>query len=386
MIGKNYPSELKRYQDSVSGRTVTQLTQSASSYHLYFTDNSFTLGDKEIYYVSTKGSPDGQAYQFFRMDLSTGISMQVTEEPGGITGSFTKTPDSGMLVYVAGRQIKRLDTATGASRVVYEEPDPRVSMGAPFISPNKRFIGYAFNESGEHVKRMTGTNYGGFKETMFSIKKGGIRMIDMDTGEDSVVWEDTHWVGHFQFSPDDDTIATFCHEGPWNYVHQRIWILDTMKRSVTPCYRQQEDDSVGHEFWTRDGLIFFDNRGRGHDGTITSDRGQAVVQAPSEGEGQIPIIGFADKRGNILRTIQLPYYCNHYHANTSNTLLAGDEVDDLVLIDISGEKPAHSVLCRHSTSWRTQRAHPHPTFGWGDQKILFTSDRTGECCLYLIEL
>jgi oligogalacturonide lyase len=29
-------------------------------------------------------------------------------------------------------------------------------------------------------------------------------------------------------------------------------------------------------------------------------------------------------------------YCNHYHTN-SNTILVGDDVDDLVLVDISGE-------------------------------------------------
>ena len=61
----------------------------------------------------------------------------------------------------------------------------------------------------------------------------------------------------------------FCHEGPWNLVQQRIWILDIAAGDAIPCYRQQQDDSIGHEFWTRDGLIFFDDRMAGHDGTIT---------------------------------------------------------------------------------------------------------------------
>ena len=54
-------------------------------------------------------------------------------------------------------------------------------------------------------------------------------------------------------------------------------MFNTVTRHVKPCFIQEEDDSIGHEFWTRDGLVFFDNRGRGHDGTITSDKTQAVT-------------------------------------------------------------------------------------------------------------
>ncbi|WP_166245502.1 hypothetical protein [Paenibacillus turpanensis] len=102
---------------------------------------------------------------------------------------------------------------------------------------------------------------------------------------------------------------------------------------------------------------------------------------------QIPYVGLADKKGELLRTIDMPYYCNHYHANNDNSLLIGDTVDDLVLIDLQQEKPEPTVLCTHHTSWYYNRTHPHPTFSWNSEKILFSTERDkGKLNLYLIEL
>ncbi len=113
------------------------------------------------------------------------------------------------------------------------------------------------------------------------IKDGRVTAAYTDGSGWFDVYKDTHQLGHFQFSPDDPTLGTFCHEGPWNLVTQRIWYLDFVSREAKPCFRQGEIDAIGHEFWTQDGLIFFDDRGPGHDGTITSDRTQAVVSGCS---------------------------------------------------------------------------------------------------------
>lgn len=199
-------------------------------------------------------------------------------------------------------------------------------------------------------------------------------------------WKDTHWLGHFQFAPDDSTIGSFCHEGPWNLVTQRIWVLDFAARSVWPIYRQDEEDSIGHEFWTQDGYIFFDDRGPGHDGTITSDRTQAVATSVHVNENaMIPFVGLADRRGKVIKKIDMPYYCNHYHANPNNTTLVGDDVDDLVLIDISGKKATLDVLCNHKTSWHMQSSHCHPTWSWDGSRILYASDLGGRVNLYIIK-
>ena len=115
---------------------------------------------------------------------------------------------------------------------------------------------------------------------------------------------------------------------------------------------------------------------------------QVEVHFEEGSEEAIPQIGFADRCGNIKRTVDLPYYCNHYHASKDNTLLVADAVNDLVLIDISKDTPSFEVLCEHNTSWLSHNVHCHPTWSWNNDKILFASDRDrqGYAQMYMINI
>ena len=387
MIAKTWPSEIRRFADEKTGRTITQLTSTGNNVHLYFTENSFDLHRDEIVFLSDRASGEDKAphedprYNLFRMDLGSGEVVQLTDEAQGVH-SVTKTPDSRLIVYAVAQTIKALDTDTGETTTVYEESgDHRV--GAPSISANRHYIAFCRNEK---VDVSRGPNYTGFKESFYHIKDGRITLAYLDGSGWFDVFKDTHWLSHFQFCPNDPTLATFCHEGPWHLVAQRIWLLDFVSREAKPCFRQNEEDSVGHEFWTQDGYVFFDDRGPGHDGTITSSRTQAVATDVAVKEStMIPFVGLADRNGKVVRRIDLPYYCNHYHANPDNTILVGDDVDDLVLIDISGEESTIEVLCNHKTSWHTQSAHCHPTWSWDGSRILYASDVDGRVNIYLVE-
>ena len=265
--------------------------------------------------------------------------------------------------------------------MLYRETD-RYTLGAPSISHNRRYIAFCRNED---VEVPRGPNYAGFKDSFYLIKDGRITVAYLDGSGSFDAYKDTHWLGHFQFCPDDSTLGTFCHEGPWNLVTQRIWLLDFVAREAHPCFRQTEQDSVGHEFWTQDGYIFFDDRGPGHDGTITSDRTQAVATEVQVNQNvMVPFVGLADRQGNVVRRIDMPYYCNHYHANPDNSVLVGDDVDDLVLIGISGQPSGPQVLCNHRTSWHTQTSHCHPTWSWDGSRILYASDYGGHVNVYLV--
>ncbi len=387
MIGDTWPSEIREFTDAKTGRTIRQLTTTGNNVHLYFTENSFDSVKNEIIFTSDRAAgedkrpEDSPHYNIFRMDLHSGLITQLTDEPRRVN-SVTKTPDSRLIVYVTGNQIKALDARTGESTVVYEETG-NFSVGAPSIAANRRYVAFTRNEK---VQAPRGPNYTGFKESFYRIKDGRITLAYLNGSGAFDVFKDTHWLGHFQFCPDDSTLATFCHEGPWNLVTQRIWILDFVSREARPCYRQEEYDSIGHEFWTQDGYIFFDDRGPGHDGTITSSRTQAVATEVAVNQNvMIPFVGLADRYGNLVRRVEMPFYCNHYHANPDNTVLVGDDVDDLVLIDISGDEAKLSVLCQHHTSWHTQSSHCHPTWSWDGSRILYASDYGGKVNIYLVE-
>ncbi len=390
-IGTVIPSEMTTYIDKKSGLEITKLTNSGTNVHLYFTDNSFTLGDNEIIYKRKEGGVmDKGAYELFAMDLTTGVSVQLTDISSRFKNvSFgTKSPDSRYIIFFGDGDLYVIDRKTNETRLLYKCPHG-YELGQPSISHDCRYVAVVANdEEGVRVRsKFAHENYGGFKEAFYAYKGGNVIIANMDGSGGEIIFKDTHWIGHIQFAPDTNEFITYCHEGPWNYVQQRIWMLNTITRTVKPCFRQAEDDSVGHEFWTRDGLVFFDNRGKGHDGTITSDKTQAVTVTGESGDA-IPWIGFADKNCNLVRSLEVPYYCNHYHANIDNSLLVADAVEDIVLIDISGEKAELKTLCEHDTSWRWQEAHCHPCWSWSNDKILFASDRDAEGYpqLYMVKM
>ena len=381
MVGHVLKGEKEIYADEKTKAEITKLTTAHNNFHFYFTDNSFLKGDKEILFLSDRGGKEN-VYNIFKMDLGSGDMVCLSDEKDIEPNKYTKTPDGDIVLYIAGKKIKRLDLETGKSVTIYETSE-HVNIASISISCDKKYAIFLENEATNIVPNQP--NYGGFIERMYAIKKCRFVLLDIETAQPQIVYEDSHQCAHVQFSPNMPYIVSYCHEGPWNLVHQRIWILNLLTRTVIPCVRQGQDDCIGHELWTRDGLIFFDNRGKGHDGTITDSKAQAYAKAPEDGS-QAPHIGFVDYRGNVLRTMDMPFYCNHYHLNNDNSLLVGDEVDDIVLINISGGKPEIKILCQHGTSWRSQIAHGHPTFSWDGQKILFASDRGGNLNIYLAEV
>lgn len=388
MQSQTWKSELSEFKDNKTGRNIRKLTQQGNNLHLYFTENSFCKGSNQIVFRSDRASGEdkapyeGPVYNLFSMDLETGEIVQLTDEPESIW-SVTKTVEGDLIVYITGNKVRKLDMKSGEITTIYEETGS-YNLGSPSISKNRRYIAFCRNEK---VEVMRGPNYTGFADRYYKVKDARITLAYLDGSGSFDVFKDTHQIGHFQFCPTDSTIGMLCHEGPWNLVTQRMWVLDFISQDVRPIFRQNEEDSIGHEFWTQDGLIFFDNRGPGHDGTITSDRTQAVatdvaVKAQSD---FVPFVGLADKDSKMIKRINMPYYCNHYHANPENTVLVGDDVDDLVLIDISGETATLEVLCNHKTSWHTQSSHCHPTWSWDGRQILYTSDFGGKNQMYLIE-
>lgn len=378
-----FAPEMQGFTDPMTGRAVVRLTGDSGSnnVHFYFTENSFVPGDREIYFISDRET--APVYNVFHMDLVTGEMRRLTRHlPPERTGFFTKNPSGSLVLYNAGQRVMMLDTEAQEARCLYTVPEGW-RCGRISLNCRETQVGVLLNED---VGWEHGKNYAGFADAFHRIKRSLLMLIDLASGEARVLHRGTCQMGHLQFSPVDPNLAMFCHEGPWNLVNQRIWLIRTDSGEIFPCFRQGPDDCVGHEFWTRDGLIFFDNRRAGHDGTITSHRTQAVVAEPPPSEGQEPYIGLADAAGQVVMTWPLRQYCNHYHCDTAKGLLVGDEADDLVLIDITGSAPAISRLAHHGTSWYGQETHCHPTFGWDDRRILYASDQSGKVQLYLIDL
>lgn len=383
-LPKTYPSEMRTYTDALTGRTVTQLTADPKHHnvHLYFTENAFTRGGREVYFTSDRDTPG--VSNVFSVNLDTGIITRVTGYTDQSANHFTKTPDSALVMYSHGRDAVLHDVKTGETRVIYTFPEGYVP-GRLSINCDRTLVGALMNED---VRVEHGINYVGFEEKMYRVKRSRIDFIplaDGVPGEPRIGVRETCELGHLQFSPTDPSLCMYCHEGPWHLVTQRIFIVDTRTMEIYPCFRQGKQDSVGHEFWTRDGRVFLDNRGPGHDGTITSSRTQAVAKEESADPGFSPYVALADKDGRELKRYPLKSYCNHYHSDSTMQKLVGDDIDNIVSIDLSQTPARVETLCEHKTSWYGQYSHCHPTISWDDKLVLFASDRDGMVQLYLTD-
>ena len=266
-VGKQFPSEMETYKDQKSGRKITRLTQNGDNYHFYFTENSFTQGDEEIIYQHSEipFNEKGSFVDLYSMDLKTGIRTQLTDFKTQFKSvasfGFTKSIDSKIIIFVTDGDLYRLDRESNNIYQIYKTPRDFVITGLS-ISYDSRYVAISLCEKIEFKREFAKSNYDGFVEKFYGFKRGMIVVLNADGSNAQIVFQDTHEPGHVQFAPDSNEFLMFCHEGPWNRVQQRIWILNLITRTAEPCFRQKEEDSVGHEFWTRDGLICFDNRGK----------------------------------------------------------------------------------------------------------------------------
>ena len=227
MIGERYPSEMRTCRDPVSGLPVTQLTSSGINVHMYFTDNAFDLSGERIFILSNRAAGGkGEILNIFSLDLESGEMTRLTDEEDGIViDAFTRTPDSEYIGYIVREStIRILNTVTGELKTIFHSPD--MVLHNLSFSCDKKTVGFVCDEKLDGLIPNGGPNYAGFRDKMFALKKGVAARIGIDGKGYREVFRDTCWVNHFQFSPADPSLAMFCHEGPWNEVLQRIWLID----------------------------------------------------------------------------------------------------------------------------------------------------------------
>src|SRR6185503_18744895 len=75
-VGTTYAPEWRDYQDPLTGRLVSQLTNSpAEDYHLYFYNPSITPDGKYLIFFSERT----EVSNLFRLDLQSGLIVQLTD-------------------------------------------------------------------------------------------------------------------------------------------------------------------------------------------------------------------------------------------------------------------------------------------------------------------
>jgi len=78
--------------------------------------------------------------------------------------------------------------------------------------------------------------------------------LNLQTGEVRLLYHSTDWLNHFQFSPTDPTLMSFCHEGPW-WLVDRVWLfrVDGKSQPMLVHRRTMRMEIANHEVWSADG-------------------------------------------------------------------------------------------------------------------------------------
>ena len=357
--GRIWDPELTERKDPVSGARVRQLTKYlGNSNHSYFTYPCWYDDGRKLVIASDRENRTN----FFGVDLASGALTQLTDlDPAnGALGaqSMTKNPRREEIYYLQGMTLYALDLKTLATRALFTIPRgyrPQTSNatadGAYVVSGYTQDLSDRFDVD-------LGHGYVGFEETWAARPHCVIVRIELASGKSEILFEDHCWLGHLNTSPTLPHVMTFCHEGPWHKVDNRIWGLNLDTRETWKIRPTAEGERVGHEYWMNNGEQI------GYHGVTSAG----------------PIFGSIryDNTGQF----EAPFAFNswHFHGHGIAQVVGDGDANNpfLLLWRLQeGRFEGPKALVWHRGSFHTQRAHVHPSFSADGTQILYTADPQG---------
>jgi oligogalacturonide lyase len=206
--------------------------------------------------------------------------------------------------------------------------------------------------------------YVGFAETWEAMPLSRILRVATDGSGADVVFEEPYWIGHVNTSPTQPHLLTYCHEGPWDKVDNRIWGLDLKTGATWQIRPRESGEIVGHEYWYADGLTL------GYHGSLAD--GKKIMGRIRYDNTEKLEVAFSHETG-------------HIHSNDQSMIVGDAGCVRLWRWNGAGyDGPAK--LCEHRCSFHTQQLHVHPRFTPNGKQVLFTSDMSGYGNLYLADV
>jgi len=363
-------------EDATTAVPVTRWTHHRGhSHHPYFTNPGWFDAGRRLLIASDRG----EHRWITGLDLETGEMtplLPAEDDIEALEVCVNPTRDEG---YVLHRGVlEALDLHTGRRRPIWRMPDRFVHSMLNATADGRHVCVGIYEDLSDRFPIDLTHQYVGFEQTFEAKPLSRVVRVEVDGPADQpgdVRWEEHHWIGHVNTSPTDPNLLSFCHEGPWHRVGQRIWVLDLDAGRAWPVRQQDPDDAVGHEYW------FADGKRIGYHGHNPDGKLYGWVNADDAGRVEA----------------RFPTDSHHFHS-LDDTLIVGDGpashykgpgrrhggMCPYVLMwrwnGSAFEGP--KVLCEHYSSRYQQIAHVHPRFSPDGKTILFASDRSGYVSVY----
>lgn len=363
--GKVYPAENKTFTAKESGYEVIQLTSSpAEDSGLYFTSQSFVPADNSLVFTSKRTG----AWNLFCMNLKTFEFVQLTDSKS-ISGTGAEVcAATHEVFYREGKTIKAVHLKTLAERTICSIPDAYGVGSAVSVTASGQALAFSIT-SNVVLTTKTKVIYSDMDEHFAKRPWSAV----MTGRADGTGWHEIarqqKWLSHTLISPTNLNLILYCHEGRWNQVEQRLWLVNADGSNNRPLRPEEKPEiSIGHEFWFGDGIHV----------------GYQVRYPKSPAK-----IGIADTRDGSYHEYETPFTDGHMQASHHGNLFIGDGSNKepfLNLYRLEDGKMTGRHIFRHDSSFSQQHWHPHPAFSPDDAYVLFTSCRAGNGDVYLIKL
>lgn len=417
-VGKHFPSEKTSYVDPVTSRKITVLTTDASgSSKPYQTHTTWTSDGQWIIFRSTRG---GNGSQAFLVNEQSGDIVQLTDGPTTGTGSLNLSRKAMKLYFIRGgpvrgpqgevlstpplpRQLIELnltplltDALAGApkeaatyERLVATLPEELRDAGgfALDADESKAYWGVAWgpprplppqaapttaNTPGERrVIDDANTNPAEAREAArkrfaeAGKGPGGIRSIDLKTGEIKTVIDVDFRMGHVQTSNWVPGEIIYCHETTGDGV-QRMWTIRGDGTGNRPLYVETPDEWITHETSSGPDEVMFNIMGhlphlREH------PTGVAVINLRTN---SMKILGQVEE--DMGRGRQGGFW--HANGSPDGKWAASDTFKgDVFLIS---RKTGERILL--TTDHKMRPDHAHPIFSPDSKRVLIQSGRLSD--------
>ena len=366
--GRLWLPEWKDYQDPTTGVPVRQLTNyKGHSHHLYFTNPGWYDRQRKLLF----GSDRDNRTNLFSLDLETGVITQLTDlkpvepprEIDFLAACVNPIRDEAYFWY--DRQIIALDLMLLESRTLWEMPEGFVPSMLNCTADGRYVCDGIFEDLSDRIRVYYKFGYVGFRETWETHPLSRIVAIATDGSGAETAWEEQTWIGHVNTSPAQPHLLTFCHEGPWDNVDNRIWGFDLMTRNAWMIRPREGQERVGHEYWHADGVSI------GYHGSWPDSQ---------------KFFGRVRYDDTDRVEVSFPHETGHIHSNDFS-LIVGDGGRVVRLWRWNGEGfDGPRALCEHRSSSHIQQVHVHPRLSPDGTRVLYTSDRSGYGNLYLAEI
>ncbi|MCX6134900.1 MAG: oligogalacturonate lyase family protein [Ignavibacteriales bacterium] len=361
--GKIFPAEWREFPSLVTDYTVVQLTtDKAEDIRLYFYNDGIVPAANSVVFSSTRTGRDN----LFLINLNDGHITQVTDGRRIQGGSAVISIQKNEVYYFDSGALCATDLSTFKSRKLgYAIPAGYATSSSLTITDDGEWLGIGIVESTNSGKKYP-TDFDRMRAKMDSRPWSEILLVRTSSGEVRKVHREKQWISHVMVHPQNPNLVSYCHEGPWEIVDQRLWFVNADGSDNHPVrVEARTEDRVGHEYW------FPDGKRMGY---------QVSTDWPRKG------IGILD--------IATGHYKEYYNATDRHTevnygcdLFVGDgraEIPWINLYTISGDSLVCRHVFRHDDDFKRSMDDPHPSFLAKSADILFTSNRDGNTNVYLL--